>query len=95
MHTKRALYAHQKNQIKVPCDTQKRPISDRTWKWYAHQKNPIKVPCDTQKRPNSDIQNHKEEVWEALMLWCGSHDDTLEQSQIEMLGHALDVWYAH
>lgn len=26
------------------------------------------------------------------MLWCGSHDDTLEQSQIEMLGHGLDVW---
>jgi hypothetical protein len=33
-----------------------------------------------------------EEVWEALMMWCGSYEDTLNQSQIEMLGHGLDVW---
>ena len=33
-----------------------------------------------------------EEVWEALMMWCGAHDDTLNQSQIEMLGHGLDIW---
>lgn len=33
-----------------------------------------------------------EEVWEALMMWCGAYEDSLNQSQIEMLGHGLDVW---
>jgi len=33
-----------------------------------------------------------EEVWEALMMWSGTYEDTLDQSQIEMLGHGLDVW---
>ena len=33
-----------------------------------------------------------EEVWQALMMWCGTHEDSLNQSQIEVLGHGLDVW---
>ena len=32
-----------------------------------------------------------EEVWQALMMWCGTHEDSLNQSQIEVLGHGLDV----
>ena len=35
-------------------------------------------------RPEQDME--AEEVWEALMLWCSSHDSALDQHRIEELG---------